>query len=177
MATLFGRRRSGAGATAPGDDSSRLPRELELHDAGFEDLFFAFGAARLRRLLPGRDDAGTPLAGEPLQRLGERRGGVLGVGEDLVALLAGEAAGRDEVLLGVDEEPQQRGAPGRPVGLEDRELLGRGEAVGLELDVEVEGRLVDARRRVVGRGRAVDRGHRQLAILEGILRCLRSSVP
>ena len=72
---------------------------------------------------------------------------VLGVGDDLVALLAGEAAGRDEVLVGVDEEPEQRGAPGRLVGLEDLELLGRREVVGLELDVEVEGRVVDAARR------------------------------
>ena len=55
-----------------------------------------------------------------------------------------EAAGRDEVLVGVDEEAQQRGAPRRLVGVEDVELLGRREVVGLELDVEVEGRVVDA---------------------------------
>ena len=102
--------------------------------------------------------------------------GVLGVGNDLVALLAGETAGRDEVLVGVDQETQQRGAPRGLVGLEDVELLGRGEVVGLELDVEIEGRVVDARRRMLGGGRAVDRGHRQKAILEGALQRSRSPV-
>ena len=58
-----------------------------------------------------------------------------------------EAAGRDEVLLGVDEQAQQRRAPGRAVGFEDRELVGRGHAIGLGLDVQVEGRVVDALRR------------------------------
>ena len=78
------------------------------------------------------------------------------------------------MLVGVDEEPQQRGPPSRLVGLEDVELFGRGEVVSLELDVEVEGRVVDVWRRMLGGGRAVDRGHRQQAILEGALQDSRS---
>ena len=70
---------------------------------------------------------------------------VLGVGDDLVALLTLEPAGRDEVLVGVDEQAQEGRSPRGPVGLEDGELLGRRDVVGLELDVEVEGRVVDAR--------------------------------
>jgi len=103
--------------------------------------------------------------------------GVLGVGDDLIALLAAEPAGRDEVLVGVDEQPQERRPPRRLVGFEERDLLVGREVVGLELDVEVERRVVDARRRMLGRGRAVDRGHRQLAILEDALQRPRSSVP
>ena len=91
---------------------------------------------------------------------------MLGVGDDLVALLAGEATGGDEVLVGVDEKAQQRRSPRQRVGVEDVELLGRGEVVGLELHVEIEGRVVDAPRLLLGGGRAVDRGHRQKAILE-----------
>jgi hypothetical protein len=82
---------------------------------------------------------------------------VLGVGDDHVALLAAQRTGRGEVLVGVEEEAQQRGAPRDLVGLEDGDLFGRGFVVGLELRVEIEGRLVDAWRRSAGRDRRVDR--------------------
>ena len=128
-----------AGAAGPGDDPTRLPRELQAHDAGLDGLGLAGGSgpgpgsvpwpcsvlalvlARLRSVRAGPCRAArAALAGEAEQRLGEDAVDVLGVGDDLVALLAGEAAGRDEVLVGVDEETQQRGPPGRRVGVEDR---------------------------------------------------------
>ena len=49
---------------------------------------------------------------------------VLGVGDDLVALLTLQATGGDEVLVGVDEQAQEGGAPRRAVGFEDGDLLG-----------------------------------------------------
>ena len=131
----------------------------------------AASRSRHRPRTPRR--ARATLAGEPQERGGELAVEVLGVGDDLVALLTLQATGGDEVLVGVDEQAQEGGAPRRAVGFEDGDLLGRRDVVGLELDVEIEGRVVDARRRDLGRGRAVDRGHRQLAILEGTTVCPR----
>ena len=47
------------------------------------------------------------------------KGAVLGVGDDLVALLALQAPGGDEVLVGVDEEAQQGRSPRHGIGVED----------------------------------------------------------
>jgi hypothetical protein len=129
-------------AAAPCDDASGLPRELELRDARLEDDFFSLRLSTAL-LLPrlGRRSLGflaVLLAVEARPRHREAPPVELRVSEDLIALLAAEVAGGDEVLLGISEEARQSGAPGRAVGFEDRELVGRRHAVGFGLDVQVE---------------------------------------
>ena len=171
-----------ARAARPRHHPTGLPRELEAHDAGFDHLGLGGGGATGRALHVGAvagdtRSAGATFAGEAQERGGQLAVQVLGVGDDLLPLLTREAAGGDEVLVGVDEQPEQRRAPRRAVGFEHRELLGRRDVVGFELHVEVEGRVVDARRRDLGRGRAVDRGHRQLAIWRAPCGTPEDSVP
>ena len=62
----------------------------------------------------------------------------LEVGDDLLALLAAQRPRAREVLLGVAQQREQRGAPRDRIGLQYRELLGRGLAIDLGIDVHVE---------------------------------------
>jgi hypothetical protein len=62
----------------------------------------------------------------------------LEVGENLLALLAAQLPSAGEMLFRGAQEREQRCAPRDRVGLEDRELLGRGLAVDLGIDVHVE---------------------------------------
>ena len=83
-----------ARATGPGDDPTRFPRQLEAHDARFDDLGLAAGCRRrdLRlalatgRMTPAGTGRRSPVRRE--ERVGEAAVEVLGVGDDLVALLA-----------------------------------------------------------------------------------------
>ena len=145
-----------AGAARPGHDPTRFPRELQPDDAGDDRLLHPglvlAGAILLGGFLAwplglGRavgQERHALLAGEASERGGQLPVRVLGVGDDLVALLAPQRTRRREVLVGVEEQAQERGAPRDLVGLEDVELFGRGFVLGLELHVEIEGRLVDA---------------------------------
>ena len=62
----------------------------------------------------------------------------LEVGDDLLAFLAAQRARAREVLLRVAQQREQRGAPRDRIGLQHRELFGRGVAVDLGIDVHVE---------------------------------------
>ena len=141
-------------AAGPGDHPARFPRQLEAHDPGLDGVGLGGGAGPVAGA--DHDAATAAFTGEAEESGGQLPVEVLGVGDHLVALLAGQAPGGREVLVGVDEEAQQGRAPPRPVGLEDRELLRGRQLVGCQLDVEVERRLVDARRRFPSRDRRVD---------------------
>ena len=71
----------------------------------------------------------------------------LEVGDHLLAFVAAQRAGAREVLLGVFAQARERGAPGDAVGLEHRELFGRGLAVDLGLHVLLELPLGELQRR------------------------------
>ncbi len=80
----------------------------------------------------------APLTGVTRPRVGEPAVLRLEVGDDLLALFAPQRARAREVLLGVAQQREERGAPRDRIGLEHRELFGRRVAVDLGIDVHVE---------------------------------------
>ena len=62
----------------------------------------------------------------------------LEIGEDLLALVAAQRPRTREMFFRIAQMREQRRAPRDGIGLEDRELFGRGIAVDLGIDVHVE---------------------------------------